>query len=149
MTDDEDDVSYESTKSKFSFIPPRDSESSSKLDEDSAQESFMTSLREDFSSELDSDLAADKVLPADIDEDRTELWAPAGKLGVAIDVVDGRPVVWKIKAGSPVEGFLQKGDFLLGIDEVDTSSMSAADITSIMVRRMRQQRKITYVRPKK
>eukprot|EP00547_Thalassionema_nitzschioides_P003092 CAMPEP_0194208360 /NCGR_PEP_ID=MMETSP0156-20130528/6832_1 /TAXON_ID=33649 /ORGANISM="Thalassionema nitzschioides, Strain L26-B" /LENGTH=412 /DNA_ID=CAMNT_0038935311 /DNA_START=38 /DNA_END=1276 /DNA_ORIENTATION=- len=151
VTDDEDIDSYESSKSRFSFIPSRDNvDSSSGLDQDSAQESFMTSLREDFSSRLDSDLTPSKVLSADdIDEDRAELWAPAGKLGIAVDVVEGRPVVWRIKPGSPVEGFLQNGDFILGIDEVDTSNMSAADITSIMVRRMRQQRKITYVRPKK
>jgi C-terminal processing protease CtpA/Prc len=78
---------------------------------------------------------------------RAELWAPAGKLGVAIDVVKGHPIVWRIKDGSPLEGFLKKGDIIVGIDEIDTSRMSAADVTSVMVRRMRQRRKITYVRP--
>lgn len=78
---------------------------------------------------------------------RVELWAPAGKLGVAIDVVEGRPIVWRIKPGSPLEGFLDKGDMIVAIDEIDTSRMSAADVTSLMVRRMRQRRKIAYIRP--
>ena len=78
---------------------------------------------------------------------RVDLWAPAGKLGVAIDVVEGRPIVWRIKAGSPLEGFLEKGDMIIAIDEIDTSRMSAADVTSLMVRRMRQRRKIAYIRP--
>ena len=43
---------------------------------------------------------------------RVDLWAPAGKLGVAIDVVEGRPIVRRIKAGSPLEGFfLEKGPY--------------------------------------
>ena len=78
---------------------------------------------------------------------RIELWAPAGKLGVAIDVVEGRPIVWRIKPGSPLEGFLDRGDIIVAIDEIDTSHMSAADVTSIMVRRMRQRRKIVFIRP--
>jgi C-terminal processing protease CtpA/Prc len=78
---------------------------------------------------------------------RVELWAPAGKLGVAIDVVDGRPIVWRLKSGSPLEGFLEKGDIIVALDEIDTSHMSAADVTSLMVRRMRQRRKIAYIRP--
>lgn len=77
---------------------------------------------------------------------RNELWAPAGKLGVAIDVVNGQPVVHRVRDGSPLEGFLQKGDKVVAIDEVDTSYMSAADVTALMVRRMTKRRKIVYVR---
>jgi hypothetical protein len=94
------------------------------------------------------DLSLDKVAQnEDKNVGRAELWAPAGKLGVAIDVVDGHPIVWRIKAGSPLDGFLQKGDTIMAIDEIDTFHMSAADVTSVMVRRMRQRRKITYIRP--
>lgn len=77
---------------------------------------------------------------------RTELWAPAGKLGVAIDVVDGQPVVHRVKEDSPLDGFLLKGDKIVAIDETDTSRMSAADVTAVMVRRMTKRRKITYIR---
>jgi hypothetical protein len=77
---------------------------------------------------------------------RTELWAPPGKLGVAIDVVNGHPVVHSLKAGSALEGFLSKGDRIVQIDEIDTSLMSAADVTSLMVRRMNDRRKIVYIR---
>ena len=95
-------------------------------------------------------LTLDTVIQSPIKEipgTRVELWAPAGKLGVAIDVVDGRPIVWRLKPGSPLEGFLEKGDIIVALDEIDTSHMSAADVTSLMVRRMRQRRKIAYIRP--
>mmetsp|Transcript_38106 Transcript_38106/g.56713 ORF Transcript_38106/g.56713 Transcript_38106/m.56713 type:complete len:431 (-) Transcript_38106:75-1367(-) len=86
----------------------------------------------------------DKVLPPG---NKREIWAPSGKLGVAMDVVEGRPVVHSLKRGSPLEGFLQSGDWIVGLDEINTVRMSAAEITSLMVRRMDSRRKIIYVRP--
>ena len=37
---------------------------------------------------------------------RSECYAPPGKLGVAIDTVNGQPVVHRIKEGSPLKGIL-------------------------------------------
>lgn len=77
---------------------------------------------------------------------RFEVYAPPGKLGVAIDVVNGHPVVYRIKAGSPLTGFLRKMDRIVEIDGVDTTHMSAADVTNLMVKNMSKRRKITYMR---
>lgn len=75
------------------------------------------------------------------------IYAPPGKVGVAIDVINGQPTVHKIRNGSPLEGQLQHGDIILAIDDVETSSMSAAEITQLMVRRMNYRRKISFMRP--
>lgn len=76
------------------------------------------------------------------------VYAPPGKVGVAIDVIDGNPVVHKIKRGSPLEGLIQPNDIVVAIDDVDTTWMSAADVTQLMVKRMKFERKITFVRRK-
>lgn len=81
-------------------------------------------------------------------EEQQHVYAPPGKVGVAIDVIDGNPVVHKIKRGSPLEGLLQPKDIVIAIDDVDTTCMSAADVTQLMVKRMKFDRKITFVRRK-
>mmetsp|Transcript_35466 Transcript_35466/g.72536 ORF Transcript_35466/g.72536 Transcript_35466/m.72536 type:complete len:514 (+) Transcript_35466:128-1669(+) len=74
------------------------------------------------------------------------IYAPPGKVGVAIDVINGKPTVHKIRNGSPLEGLLQHGDVILSIDDVETSNMSAADVTQLMVKRMHFRRKISFIR---
>jgi len=74
------------------------------------------------------------------------IYAPPGKVGVAIDVINGKPTVHKIRNGSPLEGLLQNGDIILSIDDVETSNMSAADITHLMVKRFNYRRKISFIR---
>ena len=39
-----------------------------------------------------------------------------------------------------------KRDWIVGIDEVDTTFMSAAEVTKLMVTRMKSARSISYVR---
>jgi len=75
-----------------------------------------------------------------------ECVAPAGKLGVSIDTVDGQPVIHRVKESSPLHGLLGRLDIIVRVDEIDTSSMSAADVTLIMARRMSKERKITFLR---
>lgn len=77
---------------------------------------------------------------------RQHVFAPPGKIGVAIDVYNGQPVVHKVRKGSPLENMLRANDVIVAIDEEDTSCRSAADVTSMMVKRMDRVRKITYVR---
>lgn len=77
---------------------------------------------------------------------RQHVYALPGKVGVAIDVQDGQPVVHKVKKGSPLEGLLQPQDIIVAIDDVSTNCMSAADVTHLMVKRMNYRRKITFVR---
>jgi len=48
--------------------------------------------------------------------------------------------------GSPLHGVLMKKDWIVGIDEVDTTFMSAAEVTKLMVSRMKSSRNISYIR---
>lgn len=75
-----------------------------------------------------------------------ECYAPPGKLGVAIDNVDGRPVVHRIKDGSPLKNILLHGDTIIAIDGTDTHNMSAAEVTKLMVKGMSRVRKISFTR---
>jgi len=77
---------------------------------------------------------------------RDTIYAPPGKLGVAIDILNGQAVVMKIRKGSPITGMLQEGDILLSIDDVDCSCMALAEVTFLMVKNMERVRRITYVR---
>ena len=77
---------------------------------------------------------------------RSECIAPPGKLGVSIYPVDGLPVVFKVKKDSPLYGLLFHMDRIVAIDEIDTSSMTAADVTRVIVSRMKLHRTITYLR---
>ena len=79
-------------------------------------------------------------------EIRGECIAPPGKLGVSIYPVDGLPVVYKVKKDSPLNEILFHMDRIIAIDEVDTSGMTAADVTRVIVSRMKLHRTITYVR---
>mmetsp|Transcript_22599 Transcript_22599/g.34451 ORF Transcript_22599/g.34451 Transcript_22599/m.34451 type:complete len:453 (+) Transcript_22599:93-1451(+) len=75
-----------------------------------------------------------------------ECFAPPGKLGVAIDTINGQPVVHRVKDDSPLSGVLRRLDVIIGVDEVNTADMSAADVTSLVAKRMGNNRKITYLR---
>lgn len=77
---------------------------------------------------------------------KQHVFAPPGKIGVAIDVFNGQPTVHKVRKGSPLENMLRANDVILSIDDVDTSCLSAADVTQLMVKRMDRVRKITFVR---
>ena len=77
---------------------------------------------------------------------RDQIYAPPGKLGVAIDIFNGQPVVQKIRKGSPITGMLQVGDIILAIDDVDTTCMSLAEVTFLMVKNMERVRRITFAR---
>lgn len=77
---------------------------------------------------------------------KQHVFAPPGKIGVAIDVLNGQPVVHKVREGSPLEHMLQKNDLIVAIDEEDTGCLSAADVTSLMAKRIDRVRKITFVR---
>lgn len=78
--------------------------------------------------------------------EKKECCAPAGKLGVSIDTVGGQPVIHRVKEDSPLHSILQRLDIIVGVDEIDTSSMSAADVTLIMAKRMSKERRITFLR---
>ena len=75
-----------------------------------------------------------------------ECFAPPGKLGVAIDTINGQPVVHRVRDFSPLAGVLRRLDIIIAVDDVKTTSMSAAEVTSLMAKKMGKTRKITYMR---
>ena len=78
-----------------------------------------------------------------------ECFAPPGKLGIAIDTLNNQPVVHRVRDESPLSGVLRRLDVIIAVDDEDTSSMSAADVTTLMAKKMDHRRKITYLRGKK
>jgi len=74
-----------------------------------------------------------------------ECWAPPGKLGIVIDTSINGPVVHRVNAGSPLEGVLWPGDIIVAINDVDTKSLSASAITSLMAKNMNQRRRLTVL----
>jgi len=88
-----------------------------------------------------------------VHEFRGECYAPPGKLGVVLDSINNGPssvsslvVVHRLKPGSPLDGVLKVMDRIVAIDDIDTSKMSATEVTKVMVSKMRKTRKITYIR---
>jgi len=77
-----------------------------------------------------------------------ECFAPPGKLGIAIDTINGQSVVHRVREDSPLSGVLRRLDVIIAVDEVDTTSMTSADVTSLMAKRMTGNRKITFLRGK-
>ena len=98
-----------------------------------------SSSQSDLSSIQTADLEHTSIL-------KSECYAPPGKLGIAIDTVNGQPVLHRVKETSPLFGVLRRLDIIIAVDEVDTSSMSAAVVTSLMAKKIGKQRKITFLR---
>lgn len=75
---------------------------------------------------------------------RYECFAPAGQLGIIIDTTSNGPMVHAIKPESRLQGLITPGDFVIGLDNIDTSQMAASDVTQLMASRSKQpQRKLT------
>jgi C-terminal processing protease CtpA/Prc len=63
-----------------------------------------------------------------------------------MDVVDGFPVVYSVRKGSPMEQFLLPMDHIMAINEVDVYNMCAAEVvTQLMVSRMDKQATPDYI----
>lgn len=77
---------------------------------------------------------------------KQHVFAPPGKIGVAVDVYNGQPVVHKVRKDSPLQNMLRPNDIIVAIDDEDTSCLSAADVTKMMCQRMDRVRKITFIR---
>ena len=75
-----------------------------------------------------------------------ECYAPPGKVGLAIDTINGQPVIHQVRDHSPLVGVLRHLDVIVGVDDIDTSSMSAADVTQLMSERIGKRKKITFLR---
>jgi C-terminal processing protease CtpA/Prc len=76
---------------------------------------------------------------------------PKGKLGMLLDDSDGNeqyPKVQTIKPGSPFEGQVKGGDFLLRIDGQDLKGVKLEVISHILAyKKNNDSRAFTFVRP--
>jgi len=68
---------------------------------------------------------------------RREVLAPAGKLGIMVANAKGiagrgGPTVHTIRPGSPMEGMIYVNDVIVGVNDVDTRTFTANDMTRLM-----------------
>ena len=83
--------------------------------------------------------------PAD-DEVVKTIQAPPGKLSIVIDTAKYGPIVHEVKAESPLQGMIIKGDRIIAIDDIDTTRLSATKVTNIVAEKCDMQRKFTIAR---
>jgi hypothetical protein len=75
-----------------------------------------------------------------------DVFAPSGPLGIVVDTTRDGPVVHSMKSSSPLLGLISAGDLIVGLDDMDTRSMTAATLTRLMAKRSHQaERKITLL----
>jgi len=79
------------------------------------------------------------------DRKKRDVNAPAGKLGLILKAAPDGPLVHQIKEGSPLIGHVFQGDCIISIDEVDTTTMSATEISELMVKTQKHERVITVL----
>ncbi len=76
---------------------------------------------------------------------RRECIAPPGRLGIVIDSTRYGPIIHDVKARSPMENILFAGDRILSVDDIDTTRMTASEVTKIMTQKAGSRRKITVM----
>jgi len=76
---------------------------------------------------------------------RRDVYAPAGKLGIIVDTSSDGPVVHSIKADSPLVGKVFTGDYIVAVDDEDTSNWSAHYVTKLVARKSGSVRKLTLL----
>lgn len=75
-----------------------------------------------------------------------DVFAPPGPLGIVVDTTKDGPVIHSLKATSALLGLVGSGDLIVGLDDEDTRSMTAATLTRMMAKRSHQkERKITLL----
>lgn len=75
-----------------------------------------------------------------------DVFAPSGPLGIVVDTTRDGPVVHSMKPTSPLLSLVTPGDLIVGLDDMDTRSMTAATLTRLMAKRSHQaERKITLL----
>mmetsp|Transcript_3512 Transcript_3512/g.4067 ORF Transcript_3512/g.4067 Transcript_3512/m.4067 type:complete len:664 (-) Transcript_3512:293-2284(-) len=98
--------------------------------------------------EIETSLTKDSVDSYDVPKRSGlyDIFAPSGPLGIVVDTTRDGPVVHSMKANSPLQGLVTPGDIIVGLDDMDTRSMTAATLTRLMAKRSSQsERKITLL----
>ena len=77
-----------------------------------------------------------------------EVIAPAGKLGVVVDIPPdrrGAPFVCDIRDTSPLYGQIEPGDKLYAVDDEDVRKMSAIKVSKLLASKAEQDQRIITV----
>jgi hypothetical protein len=75
-----------------------------------------------------------------------DVFAPAGPIGIVVDTTSNGPAVHSLRNTSPMVGLISPGDLIVGLDDEDTRSMTAATLTRRMAQKANQkERKITLL----
>jgi hypothetical protein len=75
-----------------------------------------------------------------------DVFAPAGPIGIVVDTTKEGPAVHSLKSTSPMLGLINPGDLIVGLDDQDTRSMTAATLTRLMAKKSSQkEHKITFL----
>lgn len=112
---------------------------------DSEDISRISSAQEELSL-FEEDNSFDRMYGED---ERIEVIAPPGKLGVVIDTpMNGAPMVHAIKETSVLADRVRIGDRLMSVDGQDTTEMSAIRVSKLISSKaMNAQRRMVFLRP--
>ena len=67
-----------------------------------------------------------------------EVLAPSGPIGIVVDTTERGPVVHSLKKGSPMQGLINPGDFIVALDGEDVRKLNAATLTKLMAKKASQ-----------
>ena len=76
---------------------------------------------------------------------RRDVYAPAGKLGIIVDTSNDGPIVHSVNADSPLVGQVFIGDYIVAVDDEDTSDWSAHFVTKLVADKIGSVRKLTLL----
>ena len=72
---------------------------------------------------------------------------PPGPLGIIIDTTTRGPMIHSLKPNSTLTGIIAPGDIIIGLDDKDTTAMTAPLVTSLIASKSQQRiRKLTILR---
>jgi len=74
-----------------------------------------------------------------------DFYAPRGLLGIVIESTPKGPMVQSISHKSPLLGIIEHGDYIIGLDDLNTKGMTSPQLSRLMAQRSMQQRKITFL----
>ncbi len=75
-----------------------------------------------------------------------DVFAPPGALGIVVDTTEKGCIVYSLRKSSPMQGLMNKGDLIIGLDNFDVRNMDAASLTKLMAKKAQQEeRKFTLM----
>jgi len=123
-----------------SYVSPDYTNTFDQTNSVASNQSYQTRVVEEISKSLATFI--DQQQPKRI---RREVFAPAGKLGIIVDTSNDGPIVHSIKGDSPLIRKVFAGDYIVAIDDEDTSDWSAHNVTKLVARKSGSIRKLTLM----